>query len=198
MNGELIRRAGLLLPPGRSGWLGSETTDLAVSMGQTGWDLAGLPRYPVVAGFLSGGVGERVKDRERYAALFLPGVAPIVLYGLLFTVVVLFALQGETLTSEPFTVATIAPPLLAHFVITSFGGFAVRRAQHLIYPRTATLAFPRRAPTSSWRSPSPAACSGLTAAKPWSASSAPSGAGPGLLAPTRLTWPLAAAAVSRA
>lgn len=39
------------------------------------------------------------------------------LYGLLFTIVVLFALQGDAITSEPFEVARIAVPLLLHFAL---------------------------------------------------------------------------------
>ncbi len=123
------------------GWLGWETTDLDVSMGQIAGIVLIFLGIPLVAGFLSRTVGERVKGREWYETRFLPRVAPIALYGLLFTVVVLFALQGETITSEPFTVARIALPLLAYFVIMWFGGFAIGRALRLIYPRTATLAF---------------------------------------------------------
>jgi len=59
----------------------------------------------------------------------------------LFTVVVLFALQGNTITSEPLTVARIALPLLGYFFIMWFLGFATGRALSLSYPRTTTLAF---------------------------------------------------------
>jgi len=123
------------------GWLGWETAELDVSMGQIAGIVLIFLGIPLVAGFQSRIVGERVKGREWYETRFLPRVAPIALYGLLFTVVVLFALQGETITSKPLTVATIALPLLAYFVIMWFGGFAVGRALHLTYPRTATLAF---------------------------------------------------------
>ena len=63
------------------------------------------------------------------------------LYGLLFTIVILFALQGKKITSEPLDVARIALPLLAYFVIMWFAGFAVSRWLHLSYPRTVSLAF---------------------------------------------------------
>ena len=63
------------------------------------------------------------------------------LYGLLFTVVVLFALQGGKITSEPLDVARIALPLLAYFAIMWFGGFAIGRRLRLSYPRTAALSF---------------------------------------------------------
>ena len=62
------------------------------------------------------------------------------LYGLLFAVVILFALQGKKITAEPADVARIALPLLAYFAIMWAVGFAVSRL-HLSYPRTAALAF---------------------------------------------------------
>src|SRR5699024_9255256 len=40
-----------------------------------------------------------------YEHTFLPRIGPIALYGLLFTIVVLFALQGDAITSEPLDVA---------------------------------------------------------------------------------------------
>src|SRR5690606_31766275 len=48
---------------------------------------------PLVAGFLTRVYGERAKGREWYEETFLPRIGPVALYGLLFTIVVLFALQ---------------------------------------------------------------------------------------------------------
>jgi ACR3 family arsenite efflux pump ArsB len=76
-----------------------------------------------------------------YETKFLPRIGPVALYGLLFTVVILFALQGKKITSEPLDVARIALPLLAYFAIMWSGGFAISRRLHLSYPRTAALAF---------------------------------------------------------
>jgi ACR3 family arsenite transporter len=95
----------------------------------------------LVAGYLTRTLGERAKGREWYETKLLPKISPIALWGLLFTVVVLFALQGNTITSEPLTVARIALPLLGYFFIMWFLGFAIGRALSLTYPRTTTLAF---------------------------------------------------------
>jgi ACR3 family arsenite transporter len=95
----------------------------------------------LVAGYLTRTLGERAKGREWYETKLLPKISPIALWGLLFTVVVLFALQGNTITSEPLTVARIALPLLGYFFIMWFLGFAIGRALSLTYPRTKTLAF---------------------------------------------------------
>ena len=68
-------------------------------------------------------------------------MGPWALYGLLFTIVVMFALQGEAILSEPWSVALIAVPLLVYFAIMWGVSIVVGRRAKLDYPRTATLAF---------------------------------------------------------
>jgi ACR3 family arsenite transporter len=123
------------------GWLGLEQATLEVSMLGIAAIVGIFLGIPLVAGYLTRTLGERAKGREWYEERFLPRIGPIALWGLLFTVVVLFALQGKTITSEPFTVARIALPLLGYFLIMWFLGLAVGRALHLTYARTTTLAF---------------------------------------------------------
>jgi ACR3 family arsenite transporter len=96
---------------------------------------------PLIAGFLTRRLGERRMGRESYEAKLLPRIGPWALYGLLFTIVVLFALQGRTITHRPGDVARIALPLLAYFAIMWFGAFALGKGIGLPYDRTATLAF---------------------------------------------------------
>ncbi len=71
----------------------------------------------------------------------LPGIGRWALYGLLFTIVILFALQGEAITSRPWEVARIALPLLVYFALMWGGGFALGAGPRLGYARTTTLAF---------------------------------------------------------
>jgi ACR3 family arsenite transporter len=96
---------------------------------------------PLLAGFLTRRVGERRMGREAYETRLLPRIGPWALYGLLFTIVVLFALQGGTITSRPLDVARIALPLLAYFAIMFFGTFLLGKGLGLPYDRTTTLAF---------------------------------------------------------
>ncbi len=96
---------------------------------------------PLVAGFLTRRMGEKKMGREPYEQKFLPKIGPWALYGLLFTIVLLFALQGKTITSQPLDVARIALPLLGYFALMWFGTFALGKAIGLAYDRTATLAF---------------------------------------------------------
>ncbi|MER5327076.1 ACR3 family arsenite efflux transporter [Streptosporangium roseum] len=123
------------------GWLGLSQTALSVSA----WDIAQYVLIflgiPLAAGYASRKLGERSKGRDWYEQRFLPKIGPIALYGLLFTIVILFALQGDTITSRPGDVARIALPLLAYFFLMWGGSFLAGRAIGLPYDRTATLAF---------------------------------------------------------
>ncbi|MFD4636059.1 ACR3 family arsenite efflux transporter [Lentzea sp. NPDC058436] len=115
------------------------------SAGFSAWEIARsvlvFLGVPLAAGYLSRRLGERSKGREWYESEFLPRVGPIALYGLLFTIVVLFALQGGTITSRPLDVARIALPLLVYFAVMWAGSYALGKACGLSYERTTTLAF---------------------------------------------------------
>lgn len=124
------------------GWLGlGDGERLDISMGKIALNVVVFLGVPLLAGFLTRRIGERRLGRERYESGFLPRIGPWALYGLLFTIVVLFALQGRTITSQPLDVARIALPLLVYFAVMWFGTFALGRVIGLPYDRTATLAF---------------------------------------------------------
>ncbi|HUZ21136.1 MAG TPA: ACR3 family arsenite efflux transporter [Acidimicrobiales bacterium] len=123
------------------GWLGLRSSGLHVSVGLIAISVAIFLGIPLVAGFLTRTFGEKVKGVDWYERRFLPRIGPIALYGLLFTVVVLFALQGKEITGHPLDVVRIAAPLLCYFAVMWTGAFAIGKALGLGYPRTATLAF---------------------------------------------------------
>jgi ACR3 family arsenite transporter len=123
------------------GWLGLSTQGLHLSIGRIAETVAIFLGIPLVAGYLTRTLGERWRGREWYETKLLPRLGPFALYGLLYTIVILFALQGHTITARPGDVARIALPLLCYFAIMWFGSFALGRALGLPYNRTATLAF---------------------------------------------------------
>ena len=123
------------------GWLGLEQTTLDVSPWQIAKSVLIFLGIPLLAGFLTRHFGEKAKGRTWYEQKFLPRIGPWALYGLLFTIVMLFALQGEQITSPPWDVARIALPLLAYFAIMWGGGYLLGAAMGLGYERTTTLAF---------------------------------------------------------
>ena len=123
------------------GWLGLQQAALDVSVWQIATSVLIFLGLPLLLGYLSRRVGERRWGRTAYESSFLPRVGPWALYGLLFTIVLLFALQGEQITSRPLDVARIALPLLAYFALMWGGGYLVGRLLSMSYERTTTLAF---------------------------------------------------------
>ncbi|CAO0826746.1 Arsenical-resistance protein OS=Streptomyces microflavus OX=1919 GN=Smic_09380 PE=3 SV=1 [Streptomyces microflavus] len=123
------------------GWLGlGDGERLDISMWKIALNVA-IFLGVLLAGFLTRRLGEKKMGRESYEAKFLPKIGPWALYGLLFTIVILFALQGKTITSQPLDVVRIALPLLVYFAIMFFGSFLIGNAIGLAYDRTTTLAF---------------------------------------------------------
>ena len=123
------------------GWLGLDTQDVQFSTWEITKAVLIFLGIPLVAGYLTRRVGIRAKGRDWYERRFLPRIGPFALYGLLFTIVVLFALQGDAITSDPGSVVRIAVPLLVYFALMWGVSFAIGVRAHLGYPKTATVAF---------------------------------------------------------
>ncbi|GAC49984.1 ACR3 family arsenite efflux transporter [Gordonia aichiensis] len=123
------------------GWLGLEQTTIDTSAWQIAKSVLVFLGIPLLAGYATRRLGERAKGRAWYESVLLPRLGPWALYGLLFTIVMLFALQGEQITSRPWDVVRIAIPLLIYFAVMWGGGFALGGGLGLGYARTTTLAF---------------------------------------------------------
>lgn len=123
------------------GWLGLDTTDVSFSTVDIAVSVAVFLGVPLMAGYLTRRFGEQRWGRQRYESQVLPRIGPWGLYGLLFTIVVLFALQGNAITRQPVDVARIALPLLAYFIVMWGAGYLLGRALGLSYARTTSLAF---------------------------------------------------------
>lgn len=123
------------------GWLGLDSDGIDVTVGEIAKSVLIFLGIPLLAGFLTRTFGERAKGTEWYEQRFIPRIGPVALYGLLFTIVILFALQGEKITNQPLDVARIAVPLLVYFAIMWFGTFALGLRLGLPYDRNASIAF---------------------------------------------------------
>ena len=123
------------------GWLGLDSQGLDVLVWQIALNVLVFLGVPLVAGFTSRWIGERRRGRAWYEEKFLPVIGPWALYGLLFTIVLLFALQGDAVTSNPLDVARIALPLLVYFGVMWFAGLLLGKGLGLGYARSTSLAF---------------------------------------------------------
>jgi arsenite transporter len=123
------------------GWLGLEKLAVDFSLWSIARSVLIFLGVPLVAGIVTSVVGRRSRGDDWFFGAFMPRLAPVALYSLLATVVVLFAIQGDSITSHPFDVVRIAIPLVCYFALMWTVAFAWGRARGLDYPRTATLAF---------------------------------------------------------
>jgi ACR3 family arsenite transporter len=122
-------------------WLGLDSQLVSFSFWSIAKAVLIFLGIPLVAGFLIRQVGVRTRGIHWYEQRFLPRISPLALYGLLFTIVVMFALQGEAITANPAQVAPVAAPLLLYFVLMWSAAFVVGARCGLGYRRTAALAF---------------------------------------------------------
>ncbi|GAA3818325.1 ACR3 family arsenite efflux transporter [Cellulomonas soli] len=123
------------------GWLGLDSQGLDVSVGQIALNVLVFLGVPLTAGFASRWIGERARGRAWYEERFTPRIGPWALYGLLFTITLLFALQGDQVLAHPLDVVRIAAPLLVYFGVMWGLGMVLGARLRLGYARSTTLAF---------------------------------------------------------
>ena len=123
------------------GWLGLNTQGFEVGIWEVAKTVLIFLGIPLAAGFLTRRIGLKRKGRKWYDARFLPRIGPITLYGLLFTILILFAIQGEKITAQPLDVARIALPLLVYFAVMWTAGFVIGKSIGLPYAQTASMGF---------------------------------------------------------
>ena len=123
------------------GWLGLDTANLDVAI----WDIAksvlAFLGIPLLGGYLTRRILEPRKGTDWYENRFIPRIGPVAVYGLLFTIVVLFALQGDQITHNPLDVVRVAAPLLIYFAVMWTVSFAVAYRMQVPYERNAAVAF---------------------------------------------------------
>jgi len=96
---------------------------------------------PFLAGIVTRAVLVPLKGERWYDHTLMPRLAPLTLVALLFTIIVMFALQGERMIARPFDVLLVAIPLLGYFVAMFLITFGMSRRLGADYPKTTTLSF---------------------------------------------------------
>ena len=96
---------------------------------------------PFLAGITTRFTLINIKGKEWYENVFAPKISPITLIALLFTIIVMFSLQGEHIIALPLDVVRIAIPLFFYFIIMWFVTLFIARKMGANYEQVTAVSF---------------------------------------------------------
>ena len=123
------------------GWFGADTATIHVAMGAIAKSVGIFLGVPLVAGYLTRRLLVERRGEAWYDGTFMPRFGPTALIGLLYTIVLMFAMQGNRILALPMDVARIAVPLLVYFFLMFGSAFWLGLKVGFPYATTASLAF---------------------------------------------------------
>ena len=122
-------------------WLGLPGAVLDVSMWEIAKSVLLFLGIPLLAGYLTRRVLVARRGAAWYDGTFMPRFGPTALVGLLYTIVLMFAMQGDRILELPMDVLRIALPLVVYFLVMFALAMLLSKRLGFDYPSSASLAF---------------------------------------------------------
>ena len=123
------------------GWFGVQGTAVNIGMGDIAKSVLIFLGIPLAAGIITRFYFLRTRGKEWYETRLMPRLGPTAMIGLLFTIVVMFSMQGDKILAAPLDVLRVAIPLLVYFVIMFFASFGISLWRRFPYELAATQSF---------------------------------------------------------
>jgi arsenite transporter len=123
------------------GWFGMQGTVVNIGMADIAKSVLIFLGIPLAAGILTRFYFLKTRGREWYETRLMPRLGPTAMIGLLFTIVVMFSMQGDKILAAPLDVLRVAIPLLVYFVVMFFLSFALSLWRKFPYELAATQSF---------------------------------------------------------
>lgn len=123
-------------------WFGLvEGLDISVSMAESAKTVFIYLGIPFLGGVITRFGLIALRGKQWYETQFIPKISPITLVALLFTIVVMFSMQGNKIIERPQDVLIAAFPMLIYFVVMWFVTFYIVRRITGDYAKTTAVAF---------------------------------------------------------
>lgn len=127
----------MVLPP----LFGFKGMEINITIGQIAESVGIYLGIPFALGLISRYGITALKGDEWLRYKFIPKISPITLIALLFTIVLMFSLKGETIVQIPFDVLRIALPLVIYFGVMFVISFALSKYLGSDYSKSTSIAF---------------------------------------------------------
>lgn len=96
---------------------------------------------PFLLGYLSRKILVKTQGQKWYQTQFIPKISPLSLIALLFTIVVMFSMNGADIVRLPYDVVRIAIPLIIYFLVMFLLSFYMSKWAGNNYAKTTAISF---------------------------------------------------------
>ncbi|MHA2503073.1 MAG: ACR3 family arsenite efflux transporter [Candidatus Kariarchaeaceae archaeon] len=123
------------------GWLGAQKSSIDLSIGEIAFSVFFFLGIPLLAGIITRYIGLKRIGKEKYDNEFAKKLGPTAIIGLLFTIIVMFSMQGRQILALRFTLLKVATPLFLYFMVMFLVSFGIAWLLRFAYEKTVTLSF---------------------------------------------------------